>query len=450
MGDTKKTEMSLRARIFTVTFLSVMLISAVSLAVNVISGNILFSGLAALVLSIPAAFAAIALLKRPFEEANKQRDEAVSSSASKTNFLATMSREIRTPMNNIVGFSELAMESDISLKTKDYLSKIKTNAQWLLHIINDILDISRVESGKIELENIPFDLHDLFSKCRTLMMPKAEEKGIVLYFYIEPSVGKRPMGDASRLLQVLVNLLSNAVKFTNTGIVKLNAVLKDMTDKTLTMYFEVKDSGVGMSQEEIDNIFDPSMHGTGLELAITRNIIELMGGKLLIESTPGIGSKFSFEIVFETVEVKSDGTIREKLVLNDMERPLFDGEVLLCEDNTMNQQVITEHLARVGLSTVVAENGKIGVDLLKERKDKGQKQFDLVFMDMHMPVMDGLEAAAKIMELNTGVPVVALTANIIYNDKAIYKKNGLNDCVGKPFTSQELWRCLMNYFTPKV
>jgi len=443
--------MSIRIKIFTVTIVSILLINALSIAAGVFFNNMIISGVITIILCIPGAFIAATLLKRPFEEANKQRDEAVSSSASKTNFLATMSREIRTPMNNIVGFSELAMDTVVSGgKTKDYLNKIKTNAQWLLHLINDILDISKVESGKMELDNVPFNIHEVFSKCRTLVMPKAEEKGIILYFYIEPSIGKRPLGDPARLLQVLVNLLTNSVKFTNTGIVKLNAVLKDLTENTITMYFEVKDSGVGMSQDEINNIFDPNMHGTGLELAVTRNIIELMGGKLLIESTPGIGSKFGFEIVFNTVEVKSDGLIHEKLVLNDIERPLFSGEVLLCEDNTMNQQVITEHLARVGLNTVIAENGKIGVDMIKDRMEKGQKQFDLVFMDMHMPVMDGLEASAKIMELKTGVPIVALTANVIYNDKEIYKQNGMNECVGKPFTSQELWRCLMNYFTPKV
>ena len=394
------------------------------------------------------SFFAAVILKRPFDEAIKLRDNAVASSLSKTNFLSTMSREIRTPMNNIVGFSELSLDDDISPKTKDHLNKIKTNAQWLLHIINDILDISRVESGKIELDNIPFDIHDVFTKCRTLIMPKAEEKGIILYFYIEPSVGKRPLGDPARLLQVLVNLLSNSVKFTNVGMVKLHAVLKEMTDKTITMFFEIKDSGVGMTPEQIQNIFDPDMHGMGLELAVSRNIIELMGGKLLIESTPGIGSKFNFEIVFKTVDVKSNESM-EKFVLNQAERPLFDGEILLCEDNTMNQQVISEHLARVGLSAVIAENGKIGVDLIKERIEKKQKQFDLVFMDMHMPIMDGLEASARIMELNIGIPIVALTANIIYNDKEIYKKNGMNDCVGKPFTSQELWSCLMKYFTPK-
>jgi signal transduction histidine kinase len=449
MGEIKKTEMSIHIRIFAVTFLSILFICALSLAVNAVFNSMLLSGAAAIVFGIPISFIAVAVLRRPYEEAVKKCDDAIASSLSKTNFLATMSREIRTPMNNIVGFSELALDNEISHKGKDYLNKIKTNAQWLLHIINDILDISKVESGKIELENIPFDLHEVFSKCRTLIMPKADEKGIVLYFYIEPSVGKKPLGDPTRLLQVLVNLLTNSVKFTNVGMVKLHAVLKDMSDKAITMYFEVKDSGKGMTPEQIQNIFDPNKHGMGLELAVTRNIIELMGGRLSIESKPGIGSRFSFEIVFDTIDMKSEGT-QEKIVLNEIERPLFDGEILLCEDNTMNQQVISEHLARVGLTTVIAENGKIGVDLVKERKDKGKKQFDLVFMDMHMPVMDGLEASARIMELNVGIPIVALTANIIYNDKEIYKKNGMNECVGKPFTSQELWRCLMNYFTPRI
>jgi len=131
-----------------------------------------------------------------------------------------------------------------------------------------------------------------------------------------------------------------------------------------------------------------------------------------------------------------------------MERPSFEGEVLLCEDNAMNQQVVCEHLARVGLKTVVAENGKIGVDLVKERIEKGGKQFDLIFMDIHMPVMDGIEASAIIHELGTGVPIVALTANIMTHDMALYRSQGMNDYLGKPFTSQELWRCLMKYFKP--
>jgi len=422
--------------------------------------SLLLVGLITLIISIPAAIAASILLRRPYEEAEHLREAAEEMSSSKTKFLATMSHEIRTPLNSILGFSEFALDNEISPKVRDYLNKIKINIEWLIHIINDILDISKVESGKMELEKIPFDMHELFSSCRTLIMPKATEKGIMLHFYVEPSMGKKPLGDPTRLRQVLVNLLSNAVKFTNTGMVKLNAVLRDMNDKTITMFFEVKDSGIGMTPEQIKKIFDPFTQaeaattrkygGTGLGLSITKNIVEMMGGKLVAESTPGIGSKFSFELTFDTVDAEHEHLLVDKLVIHELDKPAFEGEILLCEDNPMNQQVVYEHLARVGLTTVIADNGQKGYELVKKRDENNEKQFDLIFMDMHMPVMDGLEASEKIKELHTGVPIVAMTANIMFNDREIYKKSGMIECVGKPFTSQELWRCLMKYFTPKI
>jgi signal transduction histidine kinase/DNA-binding LytR/AlgR family response regulator len=425
---------------------------------NDVPSSLLLMGLITMILSVPAAIAASVILRRPYDEIDNLRETAEAMSSSKTKFLATVSHEIRTPMNSILGFSELALDNETTPKVREYLSKIKTNAEWLLHIINDILDISKVESGKMELENIPFDMHELFSSCRTLIMPNAVEKSIMLHFYVEPSLGKKPLGDPTRLRQVLVNLLSNAVKFTNTGMVKLNAVLRAKTDNTITMVFEVKDSGIGMTPEQINKIFDPFMQaemgttrkygGTGLGLSITKNIVEMMGGKLAVESTPGIGSKFSFELTFDSVDVNYERLFDDKMMMKEIDKPVFEGEVLLCEDNPMNQQVVYEHLARVGLKTVIAENGKIGFDLVKKRQDNNEKQFDLIFMDMHMPVMDGLEASARIKELNTNIPIVAMTANIMFNDREIYRKSGMIECVGKPFTSQELWRCLMKYFTP--
>ena len=391
-------------------------------------------------------------------ERKEMEEAALAASSSKSAFLANMSHEIRTPMNSIIGFSELAIDDDIPPRTREYLGKILENAEGLLQIINDILDISKVESGKVELERIPFDMHELFAVCRTLIMPKALEKGILVHFYAEPPVGRMPLGDPTRLRQVFVNLLSNAVKFTNSGIVKLYAEVKEAAEKTVTMHFEVKDTGIGMTPEQIEKVFDPFTQaesgttrqygGTGLGLPIAKNMVELMGGTLSVESTPGVGSKFSFDLKFDIIDVPDGVLPGKKIILNEFEKPAFEGEVLLCEDNAMNQQVICEHLTRVGLKTVIAENGKIGVEMVRSRKEKGEKQFDLIFMDMHMPEMDGLEASAKILELKTGVPIIAMTANIMANDRELYRMNGMNDCVGKPFTSHELWRCLMKFLVP--
>ena len=392
------------------------------------------------------------------EQLREAAYKAKAASVAKSTFLANMSHEIRTPMNSIMGFSELALDGEASPKTREYLTKIQANADWLLQIINDILDISKIESAKMELENIPFDMHELFESCRALIMPKAVEKGITLLFYAEPSIGKRPLGDPTRLRQVILNLLSNAVKFTNSGTVKVLTEIKEKDEKTATFHFEIKDSGIGLTVEQIERIFDPFTQGetgttrkyggTGLGLTISKNFIELMGGKLAVESTPGVGSKFSFDLTFDTVDKSDYEKLERKILLDEIEKPVFDGEVLLCEDNAMNQQVISEHLARVGIRVVVAENGKAGVEKVQDRKEKGEKQFDLIFMDIHMPVMDGLEAAKRIMGLDTEVPIVAMTANIMSSDLEIYKVSGMNDCIGKPFTSQELWRCLLKYLKP--
>ena len=397
-------------------------------------------------------------LQYMMNEIEKMRQAAEAANAAKSIFLANMSHEIRTPMNSIIGFSELAQVDDMPQKSKEYLDKIQYSAKWLLNIINDILDISKIESGKIVLERIPFDLTDIFAHCQMLINPKAEEKGVALYCYAEPSFKKKMLGDPVRLRQILLNLLTNAVKFTNKGMVKLLASIVKTDDNSVTMHFEIKDSGIGMSSEQIDRIFEPFMQaddtvtrkfgGTGLGLTITKNFIELMNGTFNVESTVGVGSKFSFDLTFDLIEDTADMPSK-KIVFNDVEKPSFDGEILICEDNSLNQQVICDHLTRVGIKTVVAYNGKDGVDIVTKRKKTGEKQFDLIFMDIHMPVMDGLEASSKITELEIKTPIVALTANIMSNDMEIYRKSGMYDTLGKPFTSQELWRCLLTYIPAK-
>ncbi|MCL2821238.1 MAG: ATP-binding protein [Oscillospiraceae bacterium] len=392
-------------------------------------------------------------IARDITERKAMEEAAQIANRSKSIFLANMSHEIRTPMNSIIGFSELAQADTIPDKTRAYLGNIQDSAEWLLKIINDILDISKIESGKIILERIPFDLPDIFSHCQSAIMPKITDKGIMLYCYAEPSVGKRLLGDPVRVRQVIMNLLSNAVKFTNSGTVKMLASIVAYNEDNVTIQFEIKDSGIGMTAEQIDRIFNPFAQaddsitrrfgGTGLGLTITKGIIELMGGSLKVESVLGVGSKFTFNITFDIInetELKKD-----EIVINEFERPNFTGEVLICEDNNLNQIVICDHLERVGLTTVVAENGKEGLDIVTERVNKNEKPFDLIFMDIHMPVMDGLEAAELIAKLGVKTPIVALTANIMSNDIELYRASGMYDTVGKPFTTVDLWKCLSKY-----
>ncbi|MDR2578437.1 MAG: transporter substrate-binding domain-containing protein, partial [Chitinispirillales bacterium] len=391
-------------------------------------------------------------------ERRKAHAAAVTANNAKSTFLATMSHEIRTPMNSIMGFAELAMDKVTEPQIKGYLDKITDSTSWLLRIINDILDISKIESGKLELESVPFCLRDVISRCQSVILPSVKEKGLDLQLYVELPVGKKLVGDPVRLSQVVMNLLSNAVKFTAAGTVKLTSLVKGLTGGRATVYFEVKDSGIGMTLEQAEKVFAPFIQadssttrnygGTGLGLTIVKNIVELMGGKLTVESTPGAGSAFNFEIEFETVDApaaESAGTPPER---GFIERPYFDGLILICDDNSMNREVVCEHLARVGLETATVENGKEGVDMVGARMQNGEKPFDMILMDIFMPIMDGIEAAAQITALNTGTPIVAMTANVMISEMENYRKHGMPGFLGKPFTSQELWRVLLKYLTP--
>jgi len=392
------------------------------------------------------------------EELRKAAEAAQAASVAKSTFVANTSHEIRTPMNSIIGYSELALDdSNTPMKTREYISMILDNSKLLLHIINNILDISKIEAGTLELEDIPFDIHEIFSHCHTTIMPMAQEKNLMLHFYAEPTVDKLLVGDPTRLTQALVNLLSNAVKFTHSGMVKISAIIETETADSYTLRFEVRDSGIGMAKDEIDRIFIPFVQsdvsytrrygGTGLGLPITRSLVEAMGGELHVESVPKIGSMFSFSVTFKSIDAPEGKTYSET-ILGNIPKPLFNGEVLVCEDNVMNQGVICDHLDKVGLVPILANNGLEGVEMVQERRRKKEKPFDLIFMDIHMPVMDGIEAATIIGKLNVNTPIVAMTANVMISDQASYKASGMKETVSKPFTTQVLWRCLLRYFTP--
>ncbi|MDR1971909.1 MAG: response regulator [Treponema sp.] len=377
----------------------------------------------------------------------------------KTAFLANMSHEIRTPMNGIIGFTELALEDmePPGGKTREYLEKIRSSAAGLLSILNDILDISKIEAGKVTLEKLPFDLHDLIAACENTISLRAAEKGIGLYIYSEPFIEYKLLGDPTKLRQVLINLLANAVKFTNVGTVKLMITVEDSRPGKIALRFEVKDSGIGITADQMANIFKPfeqadrsttrKYGGTGLGLPISKNLVELMGGRLNVESAPGIGSKFSFILEFDLSDKKTGRGPQEPDSPAAVRRPALSGRILVCEDNTMNQEVIRDHLRRLGLETDIRENGQLGVEAVRESMQEG-RPYSLIFMDIHMPVMDGLEASSEIKRLGCTSPIVALTANVLTRDTDIYYRYGIVDHLGKPFSARNLWDCLSRHLNP--
>ena len=377
---------------------------------------------------------------------------AESASSAKSLFLANMSHEIRTPMNGILGFADLALD-DISVTLKnDYLSKIKMSAEDLLRIITDILDISKIEAGKLEIESIPFDLQEVLNLTKALISSKSESKGLSLLFSAQGDLNYKLLGDPTRIRQVLLNLLSNSIKFTNSGTIKVLILTKKISYEKVSVLFEVHDSGIGMTQDQIQKIFlafeqaDSSTTrkygGTGLGLSICKSIIESMGGKLNVESIPSIGTKFSFELVFELYQGDSTNPVKS---IDSIDNPIFDSEVLVFEDNAINQDVIKGHLSRFGVKYVVASDGIIGLKEYDSRLNSDKKMFDLIFMDIQMPEMDGIEATQILNDVKCEIPIIIMTANGLSEINSEIK---YSDYLSKPFKSEDLRNILLKYLIP--
>jgi len=393
----------------------------------------------------------------------RRREIAEESNRAKTMFIANMSHEIRTPMNSILGYSELALETSNTATAREYLARIVTNSKWMVNIINDVLDASKIESGLLELEEIPFSICNLAERCQSLILPDATEKNINLSVNVKHSKleGKRLIGDPTKISQICTNILSNAIKFTNGGgAVVATFKVEELSEGMYALYFESRDTGIGMTQEHVSRIFDPFMQadssttrmygGSGLGLAIAKRLVEAMGSQLQVQSTPGLGSRFFFTLNLPAKpigEKSLDIHIHNKKILS---KPTFENcDVLVVDDNEMNLGVAKEHLKRVGITPSVAANGKIAINEVMQRIENGEAPFSLILMDIHMPVMDGKEAASIIANLSTGTPIVAMTAETtILTEDAPYTKYGMDGYLSKPFTSQEIWHCLLKYLKP--
>jgi PAS domain S-box-containing protein len=394
--------------------------------------------------------------KKEAELLRKTKEAADEASRLKGEFLANMSHEIRTPMNSILGFSELLLTRIKDETNREYVKTILTSGRNLLTLLNDILDLSKIEAGKLELQYNPANFKDLLKDVKQIFIIKANEKKLELDYNLDPAVPDYLIIDDTRLRQILLNLVGNAIKFTKNGFVHINAYTRKISEKSLDLIIEVIDTGIGIPKEQMNVIFEAFRQqdgqsqkvygGTGLGLTITRRLVEMMNGYITLESEVNKGSTFRIFLPDIKIPDKTDIEIRDDIVPLETFDVEFQGStVLIVDDTDVNRQLIIEILKNHNLKLIQANNGKYAVEFANQYKPA------IVFMDIKMPVMDGYEATRIIKENpdTNAIPVIALTASTMKSDEDKIQQIGFNGFIRKPLERKDLFDALLKYLPHK-